>query len=176
MLGASGPVIRRLAAENRRETLGELKENGWDHDPAEVDLAFQEIRDMREFVLPRFVRGPFVVSLWACFESGVNAVAWKMHDELNALSKLNDRRERSFLERARHYFQEVLDLPLEPDHARYERLVDLCVVRNALAHANGLREGMTPKKWAQLEQALSRDKGELNEEPASTCVEIPSDA
>jgi hypothetical protein len=155
MLLAIEPTIERLSAENEEETLAELRDNGWDHDEAELDMAFQDIRDVRDFMLPRFLRGPFVVSLWACFEAAVSAVAMKMHDELSASSTLHEQRRGSFPKKARRYFQEVLGVPLEFETARYHRLVDLYAVRNALAHANGLKEGMSPKEWEKLETAVA---------------------
>lgn len=51
---------------------------------------------------------------------------------------------------------------LEVDEARYGRLVDLYEVRNALAHANGLREGMSGQRWRRLERTLSRHGVELD--------------
>jgi hypothetical protein len=163
MLLAIEPTIERLSAENEEETLAELRANGWDHDEAELDMAFQGIRDVRDFMLPRFLRGPFVVSLSACFEAAVSAVALELHDELGASSTLAEERRGSFPSRARRYFQEVLRVPLESEPARFDRLVDLYAIRNALAHANGLKEGMSPKGWKKLEMAAAGHAIELHQ-------------
>jgi hypothetical protein len=119
-------------------------------------MAYQEISDIRDRVLPRFLRGPFVVSPWACFESGVKSVQRTLRADLNLKDAPVPQDEDSFPRWARRNFQNVLSLPLDLDRARYDRLVDLYVVRNALAHTNGLREGMTDDEWDRLRQTLSR--------------------
>jgi hypothetical protein len=156
MLEVIEPAIESLSQVDEAQTLAELEERGWAHDPAEVDLAYQDIREKREYVLPRFMRGPFVVSLWACFESGVKAVARGLHEELTAPIELRELRGDSFLSQSKTYFQAILELPLDDDTARYARLADLSRVRNALAHANGLREGMSQDEWTKLERTLSQ--------------------
>jgi hypothetical protein len=40
--------------------------------------------------------------------------------------------------------------------------MDLSRIRNALAHANGLREGMSKEDWAKLTATLSRRKVALD--------------
>jgi hypothetical protein len=155
MLEVIEPAIALLAEQDEAKTLAELKLSRWADDPAEVDLAYQEIREIREYILPRFMRGPFVVSLWACFESGVQAVARGLHDEQSAPIELRELKGESFLAQSKRYFQAILRLPLEVDGARYARLADLARVRNALAHANGLREGMSSDSWRKLGATLS---------------------
>jgi hypothetical protein len=81
-----------------------------------------------------------------------------MHDEKIAPIALSELRGDSFLARSRRYFQAILELPLDEDDARYVRLTDLSRIRNALAHANGLREGMSKEDWAKLTATLSRRK------------------
>lgn len=156
------PAMVRLSDQDVFETLDELKRNGWDHDEVEVDLAFQDATEKRDFVLPRFMRGPIVISLTACFESSVQAVARAMQQEVGAALALSELRGESFLKRARRYFEAVLGLPLDPDLGRYGRLTDLFLVRNALAHANGLKEGMSLEQWRELELTLSRHRVDVD--------------
>jgi catechol 2,3-dioxygenase-like lactoylglutathione lyase family enzyme len=156
MLEIIEPAIARLSEQDEAQTLAELEQRGWTDDPAEIDLGYQDIRDKRDYVLPRFMRGPFLVALWACFESGVQAVARGLHKELSASIELRELRGDSFLARSKRYYQAILGLELDDDQARYSRLVDLYRVRNALAHANGLREGMSEDDWSRLEGTLKR--------------------
>lgn len=155
MLEVIEPAMESLSNQDETQTLAELESGGWAHDDAEVDLAFQDIREKRDYVLPRFMRGPFIVSLWACFESGVQAVARQMHDEGNTPIALRELRGDSFIARSRRYFEAILEMPLDDDDARYARLVDVYRVRNAMAHANGSRESMAPEQWADLERVLA---------------------
>jgi hypothetical protein len=162
MLEGIEPAMERIAQQDASETLEDLKRSGWARDEAEVDLALQDISEKRDYVLPRFMRGRFVVSLWACFESGVQTVARTMREEVGAQIELGELRGESFVARARRYFEALLGLPLDGDEARYRRLVDLSQVRNALAHANGLREGMSRERWRELERTLSRNGVEVD--------------
>src|SRR5688572_8272221 len=75
LLGVLEQQVEFLRAQDELKTFAELKERGWDHDGAERQLASQELRDRQDYVIPRFLRGPFVVSLWACYESAVREVA-----------------------------------------------------------------------------------------------------
>ncbi len=42
------PAIAHLSEVAESETLAELRRSGWKHDPAEVDLALQDIRELRD--------------------------------------------------------------------------------------------------------------------------------
>ena len=53
-------------------------------------------------------------------------------------------------------FESAFGLMLDEDQERFERLRDLYMVRNGMAHTNGLREGMSAREWAQFEAGLRR--------------------
>lgn len=173
MLGVIEPTIERLANEDESKTFEELQRDGWANDEAELDLAYQDIREKRDFVLPRFMRGPFIVALWACFESGVQSVAKGLHTEMSAPIRLDELKGDSFLSRAHRYFDAILQLPLEVDAARYARLTNLYLVRNAIAHANGLQEAMSPGRWQRLIQALSEKGAEAESVERGAVVLTP---
>jgi hypothetical protein len=162
MLDTIEPTVERLARDDEKRIWEELKERGSDQDEAERDFAYQEVREKRDYVLPRFVRGPFVVALWACFESSVAAVAGGLQHELGVPIRLRELKADSFLSGAHRYFGSLLGLALDEDEARYGRLADLRLVRNALAHANGLREWMSREQWVALERSASRQGVELD--------------
>lgn len=156
MLAVIEPAMAELASQDEAQTLAELRRGGWADDDAEVDLAFQDIREKRDFVLPRYMRGAFIVSLWACYESGVQAIARQMHDEGHGPIAFRELRGESFIDRSRRYFGAILEMPLDEDADRYTRLVDLYRVRTVLAHANGSRDGVSPQRWAELEGVFER--------------------
>src|SRR5687768_6171751 len=69
------PQIQEIIRQDRRNTFADLKKRGWDHDEIEVGLATQELSEREAFIIPRFMRGPFLVSLWACYESALGELA-----------------------------------------------------------------------------------------------------
>lgn len=156
MLNVIEPTIVHLAAQDEATTLGELREHGWEHDEAEVQIALQELSEKRERVLPRFMRGPFLIALWACFESALSDVARILQKEQNVVIALREVRGETPLKRARRYFEAVLRVPLDTDPDRMERLGDLYRIRNAFAHGNGLRTSMSEEAWQKLQGALRR--------------------
>jgi len=156
------PTIERAASQTESETLTELRERGWIHDDAERQFAYDHINEMREYVLPRLLRGPFVVALWAAFEAALKQVAWILARQLGASAPLASRGP-DFLRRARTYFAESFGLVLDDNKARYDRLIDLYVVRNALAHANGLKDGMTEAEWSRLRRVGKRRRAPVDD-------------
>ncbi len=69
------PQIVYLRDQDASRTFAQLRESGWDHDEGEIQLAAQELSERQDYVVPRFMRGPFLVSLWACYEAAVGEVA-----------------------------------------------------------------------------------------------------
>jgi hypothetical protein len=106
-------------------------------------------------VLPRFVRGPFVIALWATFESLIQAIARERSIAMRSPLRLSQLRG-DFLRQATVYFDAILRLPLESDPSRLGRLRDLYRVRNALVHANGSKEAMSEESWNELASTLLR--------------------
>lgn len=151
------PQIATLQVQDEATTFRQLRESGWDDDEMELQLASQELRERQEFVVPRFMRGPFLVALWACYEAAVTEIASFIQRTKQAGLELSELRGDSLLTRARRYFDAVLLEPLDLDDSRYARLVDLMVIRHSLAHANGQRRAMTPRRWATLSDALTRN-------------------
>jgi hypothetical protein len=117
---------------------------------------------MRSYVLPRFLRSPFVVALWSCYESGVESISRELHQYVGGPDlHLRDLRGDLF-DRARRYFEAVLGLELEDSADRLGRLRDLYLVRNAIVHANGLKDAMAVKEWARLGAVVARNGMELS--------------
>lgn len=111
---------------------------------------------MRERILPRLLRGSLIIAVWAGYEAAVRQVAWVRLSELSSQRKFRPRAR--FMAGARRFFAEALKLPLEDDESRYERLADLETIRNAFAHANGLKDGMRRDEWRQLRRVSARQQ------------------
>src|SRR4051794_32777742 len=81
-------AIERFSQDGETKVLEKLRRDGWEADDAERQFAWQEILEIQEHVLPRFMRGPFIVSLWACFEASVRAVARSLQSEAESSESL----------------------------------------------------------------------------------------
>jgi hypothetical protein len=149
-------TIDRLAQEDEAATIAALREAGATIDDGDVDIAYQDIAEKRNYVLPRFVRGPFVIALWATFESLIQAIARERAKATNAPLVMSQLRG-DVIARATLYFDAILRLRLDNDPSRLNRLRDLYQVRNALVHANGNKEAMSKQGWHDLATTLLRN-------------------
>lgn len=116
-------------------------------DDPEWHEAIQEYYHWVDFLLPRFFRGPFIVSLYALYESIVLEVVTAiqtLNPQLKRFKSFKKKEPLSFLEKSRQYYKEILRLDLCPDPSTWERLVILSKFRNAVAHANGRIGSLRP--------------------------------
>ena len=149
--------IAYLRAQDRIRTEAELVEQGYKWEDGDTQVAFQQIYDRAERIFPRFMRGPFILSLWACFESSVMEVGDYLAREQHRELRLREVRGKDFVDGAVRYYSTVLGVPLDRDTLRLDRIRDLLRVRNAFAHGNGQQRAVPPDKWAALEQAIQRN-------------------
>lgn len=118
-------------------------------DDPEWHEAIQEYYHLVDFLLPRFFRGPFLVSLYALYESVVTEIAnlaQARHRNLKRFSKYKGGQDLNFLERSRKYYAEILRIELCSDVSAWSRLVALLEFRHALAHSNGRIDLIRPAK------------------------------
>lgn len=148
--------IVTLREQDEEKTFAELRKSGWDHHEGDWQLASTEFSERQDYVIPRFMRGPFTVSLWACYESGVREVADFLSRRLSAPLRLADLRGESELAQFKKYFAKILGHPLDTSPDRLAFIEDLRRIRNALAHANGQRRAMTEEQWNRVADALRR--------------------
>lgn len=149
------PQLQFLRDQGALHVAADLRERGVEGDDSERQLAYQEYWDRTDNILPRYFRGTFLIALWAVYESSVQEVA-DHHRVQKKLTRRMPKRGGSFPKRARDYFdreiQEVLDLK----SGRLDRIDDLYVIRNALAHANGQLRWVAPDKLQELEGVLAK--------------------
>lgn len=129
-------------------------------DPADRQAAWQEEEALVDEVMPRFSRGPFLISLWAVFESGMNEIADYIAKAKGLRLRVADLDKRTGLGRWKKYFSAVADFELGIEEAAWQRLVELYDVRNLLAHANGRLDGGTDlckkvRKWCAEGRGLA---------------------
>jgi len=129
-------------------------------DDADRQFASEEVDNLVEEILPRFFRGPYLIALCALFESGVIELADYLAEEKQLSLKLSDIQARKPLKRWDKYYTHVARFPLGFDDSTWERLEELRVVRNVLAHSNGrldLAEESARrkvKKWCKENRGL----------------------
>lgn len=105
-------------------------------DDPEYHQAMTEYGEYIDILLPRFFRGPFLISLYSVYESVVTEIAQIMQKALSLGISLNDIRG-SFLERAKKYFKHILKFELCSDPDIWYKINMLSELRNAIAHVNG---------------------------------------
>ena len=125
---------------SKRETLDLFirKEKFSPEDP-EWHEAIQNFNHRFAFLLPRVFRCPFLVSLYAVYESSVTEIARMIQAAKEPSISLGDLRG-NFLDRSKKYFNYILKFNLCTDNNFWQRLKMLAELRNALVHANGRLE------------------------------------
>jgi regulator of replication initiation timing len=104
---------------------------------AERQLAHEEVNVLVEEMLPRFFRGPYLVALWALFESGVIEIADYLAKAKQLLLRLRDIRGRDPKDQWNKYYTQIAGYPLDFTDPTWKRLEELRQVRHVLVHANG---------------------------------------
>ena len=105
-------------------------------DEAEWGFIVQEYHYEVDFVLPRVLRNPFLVSLFAVYESTVTEVAKAMQQKKGARISIDDLKG-DFLKRSKNYYKHILQFQLSLSNDSWQRLMLLSDLRNAIAHTNG---------------------------------------
>ena len=113
-------------------------------DEAERDLLRQDYAYQVELVVPRVLRNPFLVSLFAVYETTVTEIANLMQKKQGKRISVGDLRG-DFLERAKKYYSEVLQFNLSMNNECWQGIGQLSHLGNGIAHANGRFEMMNKR-------------------------------
>jgi hypothetical protein len=105
----------------------------------------RELDYIVEFLLPRLFRGPFLISLYAVYESAVIEIAKLLQAQKGINFLIKDQKGKNFLDKAKKYYEQTLDFLLYFDEVAWKRIIILSKVRNTIAHANGRIEMLKPK-------------------------------
>lgn len=127
-----------LIAEDEKRNLEQaiLNQNVTPDDP-EWDIEQQYYEDRVDFLLPRFFRSPYLVSLYAVYEVSVMEIAKLIQKGQGQSISINDIRGKNFLDRASKYYKHILNFELCTNNLAWQQLKMLSEVRNAIAHTNG---------------------------------------
>ena len=99
-----------------------------------------------------------LVSLFAAYESIVTEIADLVKDSQSQEISIKDLRG-DFLERAKKYYQHILQFELCSQQEIWMRIRMLSALRNAYAHANGRWAGLNKKVKSQLESRMRKGPG-----------------
>jgi hypothetical protein len=120
-----------------------------DPDPV-LQQAEWNYHDRVESLLPRFFRGPFLVALYAVYESAVTGIARLIQVQQGQKISLNDIRGDDFLDRAKKYYKHILRFELCEDNTSWQHVTMLSELRNAIAHTNGRLEMLSGRAKARI--------------------------
>ena len=123
---------QKEAWSNRKAKTMELEPD----DEAEWSFIVQEYDYQVGFVLPRVLRNPFLVSLFAVYESAVTEIAKAIQRKKGVGISIDDLKG-DFLQRSKNYYEHVLQFQLALSNDSWQRLMLLSDLRNAIAHTNG---------------------------------------
>ena len=135
-----------------------IRKEGLCPDDPEWHIAWQKYDDLID-QLPRFFRGPFLVSLYAVYESIVTEIGCLIQDKQFQKIAINDLRG-DFLEKAKKYYKHILQFELYSEEKVWHQVKMLSELRNAFAHTNGRldmlneRSRNTIKKWVQQKRGI----------------------
>ena len=157
-----------LTAEDiRDDLLGDLSSFSQDDRQAYWQRAQGFYDDYVEFRLPLILYNPFLVSLYAVYESAVTEIADLMQEKSGQKDSLADIKRGDFLNHARKYYRETLKFELSQNNQSWERIRILTEIRHAIAHANGhldlVREGKRKqiKKWIEQDIDIEEYYGDI---------------
>jgi hypothetical protein len=128
----------------------------------------QWIYQFTEEVLPRFFRSSILIGLWAIFDSAVLRIARYLQRERGDALSIQDLRGKNDFDKYQKYYEHVLGFPLIGVEEMREDLDLLLLVRNALAHSNGLVEMIKPenlqkiRSWERVHGIVSTEREYLS--------------
>lgn len=120
-------------------------------DESDIDIAFQEIHTMVDIVYPRTFRNSFIIQLWAAFESTMNEIAKHYYKNSKCKIKIWDIRG-NFIEKIDKYFDHIVSIPFKLTRNERKKLEILYLIRNALAHGNGVLDNLPDDRIKKLKE------------------------
>jgi hypothetical protein len=125
----------RLSLEKKFEKLGITR------DDSDWQIVKREFDNATEYFVPRIFRYPFIISLYAVYESAVIEAANLLQEKRYIQMSINDLKGKEakggFIDKAKRYFEKYLVFPLCPDKKAWERIKFFVKIRHNIAHANG---------------------------------------
>lgn len=152
-------LIGYIGEQTRVRAKADLEERGREWGDPEVDLALQELSELRERIYPRLFRNGLIVILWSVFELSLEDLARVAARAREVEASYPTTGPGNVLARARRYYNQKLDIRLCPDSNTWRRLQRLRVIRNAIAHANGRASAVRDSDWRKIKQWADEGAG-----------------
>jgi hypothetical protein len=156
-----------LIKQEEEKALCQIREERLTLDNGEADLIRQELYDLTENVLPRFFRNAILVTIWSIFESAIIDISKELQSKQHKTLGIDDLKG-DVLDRAKKYFHNIINFPLNVTGKEWLRINMLKVLRNAIAHCNGRIENITKDKdlkdiqrWEKENIGLTIETGNL---------------
>jgi hypothetical protein len=127
-------------------------------DDPEWDMSRQEFNHKVEFLLPRFFWSPFLVTLYAIYETAVTEIARLIQRSQGNNVAMNDFRG-DLLERADKYYKCILEFELCSSNKTWERIKMLAELRNAIVHVNGRIDMLKEKSRNKIQSWKNQNIG-----------------
>lgn len=151
--------IDHIAASEKLRLEAAIRNQNITPDDAEWQFERQDYDHRVNFLLPRFFRGPFLVSLYAVYEASVTEIARLLQKSQGRAISIDDLRGADFLNRAMKYYRHILNFELCTDNSAWQQIQMLSEIRNAIAHTNGriemLQESAKKGSWTGRRSELA---------------------
>ncbi len=128
-------------------------------DEGEMSVAWQEVSDITENILPRFYLNLAAIAIYSTFEFCINDIVKFFERKHQPGITFHDLTGRSFLDHVRKYFLHVVGVPTFSANVHWEALTNLADVRNCIVHAQGKISFMTPGAQRRLENLMRANRG-----------------
>jgi hypothetical protein len=155
--------IKEKQTEYRSDLQRIIKEQGLTPDDSNWQIV-HEYEGLADYRMPRFFRAPFLISLYAVYESAVTEIA-KLIQKQKRIEITIDEKGTFTLDKAKGYYNKIIGFPLYSDNVAWERIKMLSIIRHAIAHANGRLEMIKPKirnnlqRWEKENIGISSSDG-----------------
>jgi hypothetical protein len=149
--------LERSAAQISLRVQAKHARLGDDLHPEDKEYEEYELERTTRALLPKIVRGGFILTLWSTFEVAALDIAECAHREIGRPLKGDPFRNGGFLKNLDVVFSKGLGIPAFPDRGVYERLDELRLFRHALVHHDGKVERLpatlrraSPEEYAAI--------------------------
>jgi hypothetical protein len=121
--------------------------------------AMQEVEEVADRILPRFIHGPELMAAWALLESAIEGIADYIRDRERLEVAFGDIRARNFQSRFNKYFHGVVGMDVPITESDWEELSRLQKFRHVLAHRNGRIDTGSQESMEKLIALAERTHG-----------------
>jgi hypothetical protein len=120
---------------------------------------YQHIYAIAEDELPRIIRNPIVLSIYALFESSINRLCKYCQDKEKKSLSLKDMKGKSLPSRANKYFEQVLLYDYNFTASDIEAISSIVAVRNCIAHTNSDINQLDQRRKNNINMIINKQEG-----------------